>query len=156
MRSPLSIAAVIIVILLNSCVQLPGPCGCCINVYQDDEAAFQCIENNPVEDEPIDNRLLLYAFTSRTEQADWNILGDAELVELAMRNYLLVIMDPDEISANENYSEEFLEVITNYKKSDLFFIISSSHGRDGHVWHHWDHQSNPEMAEDAIWIGVGP
>jgi len=133
-------------------------CDCCEETYREIKDALYCIHENNISGTTSDNRLLLFAVVNRDiekyQELEWNILNDEDVISTAKKNYLLIILDVNEIpQIKENNNAEFLQTIDRHKNESLFFIITNQA-----LYPFGDWRSNEEKSIiiDRMQIGNGP
>lgn len=104
-------------------------CNCCDKSYTNIDSAMNCILQTPDTLTTADDRLFLIAFVNKDVEANqklgWNILKDPDIINTARRNYLLIILDVNQIKIlKDQTTPELIEKIKGHKEP-LFFVIAN-------------------------------
>jgi hypothetical protein len=104
----------------------------------------------------VDNRLFLFAFANKDvkskQNSGWNIIKDQDIINVAKRNYVLIIVDPKNVTSKKQLSDELLE-ITESHKDNLFFVITN---QELYPFADWTESEEKELIIDRLDVGMGP
>ncbi len=98
-------------------------CSCCDKTYTNIDSASKCGSDQN------DCKLFLFALVTKdiekNQQLGWAILKDRDIIEAAKRDYVLIIIDPNEINLSK-YTDikEFKDVI-NKKRIEPYFVVTN-------------------------------
>lgn len=126
------LARVILYLFLTGCGTVQSDkivnCSCCETSFTSIDSAFNCISQSTDTSTKVDNRLFLFAFANKDvkskQNSGWNIIKDQDIINVAKRNYVLIIVDPKNVTSKKQLSDELLE-ITESHKDNLFFVITN-------------------------------
>lgn len=132
-------------------------CNCCEQPYSNVNAAIKCIDRLPIIGTSSDERMLLLAFSNKEIEANqhlsWNIIGDPEIVKVAKRNYLLVVLNVNNISQIVKDNNELREVINSHKNESQFFVIVN---QAYYPFRDWKKDAEKSIIIDRLEVGIGP
>lgn len=136
----------------------PLICDCCEKSFKEISDANNCIKQHPIDGTSYDNRLFLIAFVSKdveTQQnSSWNIINDKDIVIEAMKDYLLIILDANDLSQfKEKNAKELIETINRHKNESLFFVVTN---QELYPFRDWKIDENNELIIDRLKLGNGP
>ena len=132
-------------------------CDCCEQPYSDMNIAVKCIERSPIVGTSSDERMLLLALTYEelepNQKLSWNIVDDPEIVKVAKRNYLLVVLNVNDFIQNIKDNNELLRVIKSHDNESLFFVITN---KSLYPFGDWNNHEEKNIIIDRLEIGNGP
>lgn len=131
-------------------------CNCCAESYSDIDSAMNCIDKYPIDGTSADERMLLLAFTSKEEGSrpiSWNIINDPEIIKVAKRNYLMVVLNVNDLSQMVKDNNELIEVINSYEDESLFFVIVN---QAYYPFGNWKNDDEKSAIIGALEVGNGP
>ena len=126
-------------------------CNCCETTYTQIDKATSCIDNNPSE-ASFDNRLFLFAFTNSNKRS-WNVIEDAEIVSVAKRNYLLIVLSLEELNEYNSVPPELKTVVNKHKGEELFFVVTN---QALYPFRDWDSFEERKRIINELGLGNGP
>lgn len=100
---------------------------------------------------------LLFAFVTKDvaskQKLGWTILGDKDVIAIAKRDYVLIIIEPTKISIpNNSDTKEFYDILLMYK-DDPYFVVTN------HVFYPFRQftlKTDKETIIDELSVGEGP
>jgi hypothetical protein len=100
---------------------------------------------------------LLFALVSddveNSQKLGWNILGDRDIIKVARKDYVLIIIDPTKIDLLKNGDTKEFEDIIKRKKESPFFVVTN------HVFYpfrEFSLKTDKEKVINDLRIGEGP
>jgi hypothetical protein len=107
--------------------------------------------------DPLQYKSLLFAFvTSNIEQNQakgWDILNDEDIINMAKRDYVLIIIDPRKIDIPKEYqTKEFLEILKQERKEPYFVVTN----RVFYPFREFTLHTEKDRIIDDLAIGEGP
>lgn len=150
MRKQLSF--IILVTFLYGCNEKSiAPCDCCKNAYVNIDDAFKCIHENPRKIS-YDDRLFLIAFTNLKDKG-WRIIEDPEIIAVAKRSYLLIVVNKNEINSYDKATPELKELIKKYEGQESFFIVAN---QALYPFRDWGENESKKRIISELQLGNGP
>lgn len=151
------IVAFVTLIAISGCMDKKAlVCNCCEAPYNDVKTAMNCIDQNPTATS-YDSRMLLLAFVDKKLEKDqsssWNIIEDQDILKVAKRDYLLVILDVNNLSQIVKDSNELLGVINSHKNESQFFVIVN---QAYYPFGDWKNDAEKSMIIGRLEVGNGP
>lgn len=151
------IVAFITLIAISGCMDKKAMvCSCCEAPYNDVKTAMNCIDQNP-KPTSYDSRMLLLAFVDKKLEKDqsssWDIIEDQDILKVAKRDYLLVILDVNNLSQIVKDSNELLEVINSHENESQFFVIVN---QAYYPFGDWKNDAEKSMIIGRLEVGDGP
>lgn len=126
-------------------------CNCCDKTYTNIDSALTCGAD------PENYKLFLFALVSSDIQASqklgWNILKEQEIINVAKRDYVLIVIDPNKIDlSKENNSKEFLDIIKQHK-NETYFVVTN---RAFYPFREFSLQTDKDKIINDLSLGDGP
>jgi hypothetical protein len=132
-------------------------CNCCDLSYTSIDSALSCSSRTPDNATTADNRLFLFAFVNKdlkkNQDAGWNIIKDQDIINIAKRNYLLIILDRKDIVFRKGHEgNELLKTIESYDDT-LFFVITN---QALYPFADWTEKERKDIIINRLRVGAGP
>ncbi|MES2728093.1 MAG: hypothetical protein V4643_13385 [Bacteroidota bacterium] len=137
--------------LLTACTTTQTKDNCNNRVYYNIDSALNC-GNYPKE-----NKSFLFALVSKdietNKKLGWDILKDTEIIEIAKRDYVLIIIDPTAIKLDkDSIPNEFADIIKQ-KREDTYFVVTN---RVLYPFRQFYLSENKERIINELGLGEGP
>jgi hypothetical protein len=132
-------------------------CSCCTATFTSIDSARYCIKQTPILGTSADPRLFLIAFVKKdlvtNQKAGWNILKDQDIVNVAKRNYVLLILDPKEFKISHRKDAPEMVEKMKHCQEDIFFVIANQA-----LWPYseWQMSEKKNIIIDRLHVGSGP
>lgn len=116
---------IIILFSLTSCNDFPTnvSCECCEQTFTSIDSALKCGSN------PAHYKSLLFAFVSSdietNQKKGWTILKDPHIIEIAKRDYILIIVDSKRINLPQDKDTKEFQNIINQQGHETFFVVTN-------------------------------
>jgi hypothetical protein len=132
-------------------------CNCCNLSYTSIDSALRCISRTPDNTITADNRLFLIAFINKDlkkyQDAGWNIINDQDIINVAKRNYLLIILDRNDIVFQKGHEgNELLKTIESHDEMPFFVIANQAL----YPFADWTEKERKDVIIDRLRVGAGP
>jgi hypothetical protein len=132
-------------------------CGCCDLSHTSIDNALNCISRDSNNATTVDNRLFLFAFVNedlkKHQDEGWNILKDQDIINVAKRNYLLIILNrSDTVFPKGHEGHELLKTIESHDET-LFFVITN---QVLYPFADWTEKERKDIIIDRLRVGSGP
>jgi hypothetical protein len=87
------------------------------------------------------------------QKLGWSILGDNDIINVAKRDYVLIIIDPARIILPKNGDTKEFEDIIKSKKESPFFVVTNHFF---YPFRQFTLKTDKEIIIDDLKIGEGP
>lgn len=149
----------LILLGVTSCglIRKPKICDCCETTYISFKDVINCINKKAFSDTGYDPRLFLFHFVDGNiklkQNLGWKLLEDSELIKIAKRNYLLIILDKNNFNIPGNLDKTKLTKVIKNNENREFFVISDS---NLNIWSTWSMKDKKETIIEKLGVGNGP
>lgn len=101
--------------------------------------------------------MLLFAFIAtdleNNQRANWDIIKDQDIIDVAKRNYLLITLNPNNFAFSKGQqSDELMETVKGHKES-LFFVIAN---QALFPFADWTEEEAKDIIIERLEVGIGP
>ncbi|MES2654811.1 MAG: hypothetical protein V4620_04430 [Bacteroidota bacterium] len=137
--------------LLTACTTTQTKDNCNNRVYYSIDSALNC------GSDPKYYKSFLFALVSKDMESNkklgWDILKDKDIIEIAKRDYVLIIIDPSDIKLNhDSIPNEFADIIKQ-KREDTYFVVTN---RVFYPFRQFYLSENKERIINELGLGEGP
>jgi hypothetical protein len=144
---------IIILFSLTGCSYLPKNvrCECCERTFTNIDSALKC------GSDPTNYKSLLFAFVSSdvetNQKKGWTILNDPDIIEIAKRDYVLIIIDAKKINLLSDKDTKELQEIINSQGQETFFVVTN---RVFYPFRDFTLKTNKDKVISDLGLGEGP
>ncbi|MES2382004.1 MAG: hypothetical protein V4538_13240 [Bacteroidota bacterium] len=137
--------------LLTACTTTQTKDNCNNRVYYTIDSALNC-GNYPKK-----YKSFLFALVSKdietNKKLGWDILKDKDIIEIAKRDYVLIIIDPSDIKLNHDSIPNEFAGIVKQARQETYFVVTN---RVLYPFRQFYLSENKERIINELGLGEGP